>query len=202
MQPIKFGLSFLVFVMPLMLAPPVLGEVVYDIPINNEISGTARVLGQTLTAEAGDNMLDYFTIRLKGNSPATSFDFKVQAWDSVTDKRVGSPLYTSATQTVQPSGTFTDFTFTPNLTLTPGSTYIAYMDNSNYAFNNGFVLGGNFSDPYTSGAFAFLSLPSSETWIEYTNGQDVAFGARFVPEPSSLALTAFGLLLMRRRRAA
>src|SRR4051794_20913333 len=91
----------------------------YDIQSNNQLSGP-NVFGQTLTAPIADIILEEFTVRLKSGGPATTFDFKVAAWDSANSMIVGAPLYTSATQTAQATADYTDFVFQPNVTLVPG----------------------------------------------------------------------------------
>ncbi len=172
--------------------------VTYDFPSNNQISTEGRELGQTFTAPTTDNVLQSFTIRLKTIQP-TTFDFNVAAWDNVNLKLIGPPLYTSP-RTSQPSAYYVDFTITPDLVLVPGGSYIAYIDKSNYNPNNNVMLAGNGLDPYSGGAFVFMSSPQPETWI-HGGQEDLAFAARFVPEPEWLSITGCLVFLTRARRA-
>ena len=190
---------FLLLPLLCIFCPSAYAVVTYDLPVTGGITGTGRVYGQTFTVPASDPILDYFTVRVESRfSPATSFEFKIAEWDDANSVVVGSPLYTSVTQTAH-SG-LTDFTFTANLSLVPGGKYVAFIDSTGYAFNNGLNIGGTGSDLYTGGAFAYPPFTTSQPWTVYTDGTDLSFAARFVPEPNSVAALAafFGLILSRR----
>jgi hypothetical protein len=163
-----------------------------------------RELGQTFVAPIGDNMLSSFTVRVHSDSPDTLFDIRIAGWDNASDIITGPILYSSSTQSAQP-GDYMDFTVNPDLSLSAGTQYIAFIDNvePNYYVTGLLTVAGDYRDDYSEGAFAF---PPSEqidsTWDVYTNGQDLSFGATFVPEPIAFdAIAAFvGLGLVRRPR--
>lgn len=139
-----------------------------------------------------------------------SFDFQfyVAQWDG--NKVQGNVLYSSPVANIS-SATKTDFTFTPNLTLTAGTTYIAFASTSKQSTltsgNEGaaqFELAPN--SAYAGGQFFFLDNGqdagrwSTDNWGALNN--DLGFTATFsaVPEPSSLVLVGLAALAATARR--
>jgi hypothetical protein len=195
--------SYLIIValvmLPLQRSP---AAVIFDAPIGNSISGP-RAFGQTFKAPASDPVLHDFTVWIQADVP-TDFNFKIAAWDTPNSQLIPPLLHTSPSQqaAVESIG-WVEMTFTPNITLTPGISYIAILDNSDFAPPNGLDIGGSFLNAYPDGAFAFPPFTIWHQWIEYGNGQDLAFRATFVPEPATLTwILAATLCVCRRRRIA
>lgn len=189
-------------------------------PANSEIiyfgeTDTASY-GQTFTVPAGDNRLDSFTLSAAlAGGDATEFALFVMGWDGA--KAVGPVLYESAMQTVS-SPTMTDFTFNPGISLTPGGSYVAFVNTSNYfdgdADNSSMASIGT-ADVYSGGLFVFLNhandfsavtlYPWEQNW--QGPGFDIAFRAEFssagVPDAGlsagMLGLAAIALFGLRRR---
>jgi hypothetical protein len=134
---------------------------------------------------------------------------------------VGSILYESATQTMNAAGTLQKFTFFPNLILTPGNNYVAFLSISNLPPQHGDLLYGDLfgmpwaGDPYSDGMFVQIANYNSPDWwlTGYWSSclcvtpEDVWFQATFdsaTPLPAALPLFAGGLgligLLTRRRK--
>ena len=176
-------------------------EIIFNLPNNTDISGV-RLFGQTFVAPIEDDFLSIFTVRVHSDSPNTLFDIRVANWDNTNDVINGPILFASATQSAQPGG-YTDFAVSPNLSLVAGGQYIAFIDNvePNYFPTGHLTVGGDSNDDYSQGAFAF---PSSEqidsTWDVYANGQDLSFGATFVPEPLMFAAIGLSFLAATCRR--
>jgi hypothetical protein len=142
-------------------------------------------------------------------SSDTSFPFvsQVYAWNG--SSAVGSALYTSGT--FNTTGSFTTYTFTPDIDLVAGDQYIAFVTNE----PDGVSLGGSgygameqtsdapgddfyyaVDDPATPGNWSGWGL-NAEFQADFANA-----GPAPAPEPSSAAALGVGLvaLLARRRR--
>ena len=123
----------------------------------------------------------------------------IGAWNGF---EVTSLLYESATQTMNAAGTLQKFTFTPELTLTAGQQYVAFLRVSNLPAQplSGFTMPMNTDNPI-AGDFVFLNNGlDTGAWTQrwgYTfDPSDIWFQASFtaaVPEPSSWALLLLGV---------
>jgi hypothetical protein len=192
---------------------------------SNQGAGT---MGETITAPAIDSLLTSFTLVISGNSSGPMpFRGYVIEWNGT--MVTGPILFRSP---VQFSGTsaFTAYTFTPNILLIPGMTYILFAgdaetDYAAYPGNLGMgYLGTDInhgSNAYSGGAFRFLpkGLPVSfwytEPWLDPTAfrdsspDNDIPFSATFssVPEPTNfgkgvLGITALAWIHARKKRSA
>jgi hypothetical protein len=137
----------------------------------------------------------------------------VYAWDPVAEHAVGSALYTSSLQTLaNTGGAFVPITFNPNVAVTAGNDYVAFLfaNSGNYAewgmlfSGDGGYPAGLVWDPVGTN----FSLLTSSNWV-FVNWQS-AFTAEFsstTPLPAALPLFAtglagLGLLGWRRKRKA
>ena len=178
----------------------------------------SSTFGQTLTAPANATTLNTFKFSVVQDTPdAVDFRFFVMAWDGT--KATGSILFQSAVQQTTTQGSAEIFSFSPNVPVTAGQGYVAFINNSGLqatAPDNGAlkIAARTDTDAYTGGAFVFqnngtdfLALTDTD-WIETsTVAYDIAFAADFtvVPETGTLlplfALSsAMGLALARKRR--
>jgi len=197
------------------------GDISYDLPLNESIAGGGGAFGQVLTAPNVDNVLYDFTIPVATNHTTDPFTLQVYAWNGSTSTVTGSPLYVSPTQTALygfgggPEYAFTNFTFTPNIALSPGGQYMALVSATPpFPTNEELVVGGSLPGTYTGGVFYVLGsfnplgvndAPSlaAGPWGNAGNGTDLAFSADFVPEPSGLPLLIIvAISILARRRMA
>jgi hypothetical protein len=164
--------------------------------------GGGQSYGEIFTA-AG-NVLNDFTFTVAGNS--YPFVAQVYAWSGT--GATGPALYTSGVTAL--TATLTSYTFTPNLSLSSGSLYVAFVTNQ----PNGVSLGGSgtgymaASNGGTGGTFEFVEgNPAVATWSVYPS--NAQFHADFsnstpVPEPVTLSLFGAGVAaagFIRRRKA-
>ncbi len=186
---------------------------------------SAATIGQTFVGGAG--ALTGFSLWLSNefgvNTPSASalqIRGYVMAWNGT--RAIGPILYTSGTR-VGPTAAAQQFQFaTPNIPMTPGARYVAFLSTSglfsnivprpaqaavwlsdNASSGGGLVFTDNGDD---------LGLVSSQDW-DYTGDPSfqsqfqAAFSGTVVPEPATLVLMASGLLVLggwsaaRRRRA-
>jgi hypothetical protein len=168
------------------------------------------IYGQTFVAPTGAPVLNDFSFHVlvdSGSSPIT-FTGEVYAWSgsliggNPTQGAVGAPLYVSPSMTITDNGgTFQTVTITPNVTLTPGSNYVALLNMSSggsaswgdllytHVAGNG---GGGFNFFNAGGA-----APNSAPWDDFTDFGDAAWTAHFssasaTPEPSSALICGLG----------
>jgi len=173
--------------------------------------------GQTFTLPVGDGILTSWTFSLEGTTNSYPVQFGVALWDTGNSRMAAPPFYLSSpVNTVVGDA---DYTFVPNLTLTPGQEYVAFLSITNTpgVGNSSMPLaGGNL---YAGGSFFFInngtdpSLWTTQGWQTFPDS-DAAFTAQFdpatpvkgaVPEPGSLALFgtgALGIVASLRRRFA
>jgi hypothetical protein len=164
--------------------------------------------GQTFALPAGDGVLTSWTFSLEETSSAYPIQFGVGLWDTANSRMAAAPFYLSSPiDTVVGDAAYT---FLPNLTLTPGQEYVAFLTITNTpgVGTSQMPLAGN--NLYTGGSFFFLnngtdpSLWTTQGWQTFTDS-DAAFTAQFdpatpvdgaIPEPGTLTLFGTGALGM------
>lgn len=188
--------------------------------------------GQSITAPGGISRLDTFSFRVAGNGAAlinTNYVAHVYGWNSTTRLITSSALWSSGTLSTGTinNGVFTALSFSPGITITPGTEYMLFLTTAgvSQAGNSGAgrwgfsgtTIGG--LDNYSGGGFffnntsSFASLSSTpwsspQTFGFGVAGADLAFTATFssasaAPEPGTLALLTLGIageLIARRRK--
>lgn len=169
--------------------------------------------GQTFTVAPGDTSLTSFSLFLNNRvDGADTLDLRgyLATWDG---SKAGTLLYTSSTQTMNAAGTLQQFTFAPNVAVTAGQQYVAFLSISGLPAqpNNTFQM-PNAGSVLAGGDFVFFNNGTdfgslfTDDWSVFAT--DAWFVANFnaVPEPASWALMigGFGLagVSMRARRRA
>jgi hypothetical protein len=175
--------------------------------------GSYSVLGQSITVPTdGNTTLHSFTLafyEVATNYPVT-YDSEVYAWNGT--QAVGPQLYQSSPKTLSSAGGTEYDTFTPNISLASGGSYVIFATTDfETHVDAGASLGVlNYTTVYTGGSEVYLNdsgLPSEWTTKPWTSfpGQDLAFQADFaasVPEPALLPIAAVAAIGMLRRRVA
>lgn len=174
--------------------------------------GSDSVFGQSITVPTdGNNILHSFTLAFyeyATNYPLT-YDSEVYAWNGT--QAVGVQLYRSNPATLNSAGGIEDDTFTPNISLASGGSYVFFVTTDFESHvDAGADLGElDYTTAYTGGSEVYLNdygLPPEWTttpWLVIPNSE-LAFQADFsapVPEPSLMpiaAVVAFGVLWRRR----
>ena len=175
--------------------------------------GFARSIGQTFTVPAptSEAVLSEFTFYVDAGSSPTDVDAAayVFEFDTGTTSPTGAALFSSPAFAINSDG---PLTFTPNVTLNPANTYIAFLSTSGLQDedNNSANFESNSSNPFAGGGgfrytgivtdtSSFTGDPSN--WNEVSATWDYRFDASFVPEPSTalLLFLSSGLWLRRRR---
>lgn len=179
--------------------------------------------GQTVLAPAGTQRLVDFTFMISDAIQGTSrgevpvpveFHAYVAEFNPVTRRIIGPLLYTSEQVTVPVTDgwEFNPYTFTPDIPVTAGATYLLFLFADNYELglpsdSRARVADAAASSTYPDGGWAYvatnanasLSDALAATWFGGHGAfVDLAFSATFdttaaVPEPASIAILGVGL---------
>lgn len=188
-------------------APVAGGYVFFDTPP----SATVRSVGQTFLAPSASSALTSLGFHVGAHSLMT-YRAYVARFDEGTNSIVGPVLFQSALRVG--NGNSFDLALqaiaVPELTLTPGQLYLAFLSAADLvSLNPSAVVGrvGVAQLDYAGGALYIVDTPTSLSsltaaeWRPVADGVlDAAFFATFtstqqvVPEPATLALVATGLL--------
>jgi hypothetical protein len=169
--------------------------------------------GQTFTAPG--SVLNSFSLFLRNRFTGSgSLDLRgyVAGWNGL---MASSILYESSTRTMNASGALQQFDFSPNLALTPGSQYVAFLSVANLPDQPDSNFGMPRGNDQIPGEFVFINNGTSPAqwtsmpWtLDFVGQDDVWFNASFdltsTPEPTTLLLwgTAMaGLGVARRCRS-
>lgn len=161
--------------------------------------------GQTFTA--GGSSLSSFSLYLRDRytgSGTLNVRGYIGAWNG---SYASSVLFESATQTMNASGTLQEFNFMPNISLTNGSQYVAFLSISNLGVQDVNQFGMPHGGDSIPGAFVFLnngldsSAWTSTPWSQgYAGDSDVFFKASFgvsaVPLPGSAPMLGVALIAL------
>lgn len=193
--------------------------------IDNDLNGIEDdnqipfFFGQTFTVPAGEPFLTSLSfyhrnaIASPGQNGAP-FTAHIWAWDTTPGVQApaGSALFSSGPQTTPADGLIHAYTFSGlSLQLTPGTTYVAFLSQSQFAspsygseveLRNADTYAGGHLVSMTSGTFGFIDMQAP--W-DVDTGRDASFQATFaVPEPGSAFFAGAGLALLvgwQRRRS-
>lgn len=165
-------------------------------------------LAQGFTVGGTNTTLKSVTL---GLFDANSTNVRLQVFASGTAGPTGTALGTSNQNVLGTSPTLQTFVFSPNLSLTSGSSYwiVASTLESSGLFSWAFNDNGDFgTQQNTSGWSAVanqtrLSTNSGATWVNSGGNRPAGFSIQAVPEPSTYALAGIGMAaagLMRWRR--
>lgn len=161
----------------------------------------SQTYGQVFTAPV-TGTLDSFTLYLD-NTVGNMFG-GVGAWNGTAAHSFGggvsSVLYTSSTAPGNPG--FSAYTFTPNIAVTAGSLYVAFLSvfGAGASGNTTMPLANSVNDPLVN-YFVWNNSnggPGAASWNYFFNTGDAQFTATFstasaVPLPGALPLLAAGL---------
>jgi hypothetical protein len=162
--------------------------------------------GQTFTVTGAETYLEDFSLFLRNRtSGSTSLDLKgyIGTW---TGTRLGTLLFSGASQTMNAAGTQQQFLFDTELQLAAGQQYVAFLSVSELDGQSQSQFGMPRSGDAIPGSFVFINNGADETkWTSadwqttFAGANDVFFTATFVstpsaavPEPASVALIGLG----------
>lgn len=196
------------------------GSTVYFQETNGGNSSIVRSLGQTFVVPTplSENVLTGFSLFFSG-TPDAGFDYRayIFQWDTQNNQATGPALFTSSVRTGAQAPSFSGL----NILLATNASYIAILTTqgaANDSFSGALLAHNSNGAVYTSGAAFQQSsgAPNGNTgtgtwnsaaWTGVNGNTDFQFSATFaegstVPEPSSLALLAFGVaaVFVNRRR--
>lgn len=165
-------------------------------------------LAQGFTVGGTNTTLTSVTL---GLFDANSTNVRLQVFASGTAGPTGTALGTSNQNVLGTTPTLQTFVFSPNLTLTNGSSYwiVASTEEIGGLFSWAFNDNGDFgTQQNTSGWSAVanqtrVSTNSGATWANSGSNRPAGFSIQAVPEPSTYALAGIGMAaagLMRWRR--
>jgi hypothetical protein len=174
--------------------------------------------GELFTTNGSDTLLNSFSLFLSSRFVGDdTLDLRgyIGTW---TGSRVGSVLFSGATQTMNAAGTLQAFSYAPNLQLAANTQYVAFLSISEIdgqatnTFHTPFTFGGD-NDASTNG-FVFLNNGADESqwttvdWATFFINGDMRMVANLspraqVPLPGTIALLGLGLVALGglRRRA-
>ena len=154
------------------------------------------VYGQTIIAPVGADTFNNVTFNINVVGGPLTVTGYVYAWDPVVGDATGPALFTSSEQTLTDTGGFQAVTMDPDIPVTPGDPYVAFL----YADSGFFGEWAVVSTPDGSAGLDYLlastdlSTLTTGTWSCAGCGTDSAYTADFgVPEPASLALLGVGV---------
>ena len=168
--------------------------------------------GQVFSVIGSETHLDGFSLFLRNRfDGAGTLDLRgyVAGWNGT---NATSILYESGTQTMNAAGTLQEFSFSPNIDLISGGTYVAFLSISGLPAQPDSTFFMPFGNDSIPGEFVFINstqnfgllttTPWASDWLGrfYScSGCDAWFTASLtqrvvqVPEPSTLALFGVGL---------
>ena len=146
-------------------------------------SGFNQSYGVIFTAP--EAVLDDFSLTVDSTDTNFPFVSQVYAWNGTTT--VGPALYTSGVQNT--TLTMTTYTWIPDITLTTGDEYIAFVTNQPF----GVSLGGSGDGAMEAGNGPFefaVGAPAGGSWSTFVENAEFQadFSASSVPEPSSILM--------------
>jgi hypothetical protein len=174
-------------------------------------SSCGQTFGQTFRVSTTDTFLTDFTFSLSPVYSNLKVIFELFAWNGA--DKTGTSLFDSAITTLSNSNSSQNVTFSPNVNLIQGQSYIAFLNSAGISGNNsnkssGFNVVAD--SAYSSGTFLWERTAGNGSWNEY--GYDAKFAATLVApvpaaavsEPGIVALLGLGLLgvAASRRKAA